>query len=117
MYEVGLEVGRDQEDAQDLYRRATDGGVSVAHFHVQWLTKLGSLERRELANDSVAISLYHRGAEQGHVAAQHCLARMYEIGRGVAKDKGQAIMWYSKASAQGHGDAMERMKHLQKHLD
>ncbi|KAG0266157.1 hypothetical protein BGZ95_003100, partial [Linnemannia exigua] len=78
---------------------------------------LGSLDRRELADDSVTISLYHQGAEQGHVAAQYSLARMYELGRGAAKDKDQAIKWYSMASAQGHEDAKKRMEFLQKHLD
>ncbi|KAG0048872.1 hypothetical protein BGZ90_007512 [Linnemannia elongata] len=117
MYEVGLDVVQDRAEALDLYRRAADGGISVADFHVQWLTKLGSLDRRELADDSVAISLYHQGAEQGHVAAQYSLARMYEIGHGVEKDKGQAIKWYSMASAQGQERAKERMEYLQKHLD
>ena len=47
---------------------------------------------------------YQKAAEQGNVAAQFKLGRMYEVGLDgrVTKDPAEAARWYRKAAEQGH---------------
>lgn len=44
-------------------------------------------------------------AKAGHADAQHLLGLMYYMGRGVARDYKQALMWHRKAAEQGKADA------------
>lgn len=44
-------------------------------------------------------------ARAGHVDAQHLLGLMYYMGRGVARDYRQAMLWHRKAADQGKADA------------
>jgi TPR repeat protein len=46
-----------------------------------------------------------RFAEQGNVAAQFNLARMYTKGLGVPQDDAAAMSWYRKAADQGVAEA------------
>jgi TPR repeat protein len=43
----------------------------------------------------------HAAAERGEASAQNSLGKMYERGRGVARDYEQAAAWYRKAAEQG----------------
>jgi uncharacterized protein len=40
-------------------------------------------------------------AEQGNVEAQFSLGLLYEHGRGLPKDQGEAVQWYRRAAMQG----------------
>ena len=44
-------------------------------------------------------------AQSGDAVAQFNLARMYEDGRGVNVDEGQAIKWFQQAASNGNTDA------------
>ena len=44
-------------------------------------------------------------AGRGDAAAQYNLAVLYDLGRGVERDIGQAVEWYQRAAAQGNADA------------
>ena len=44
-------------------------------------------------------------AKAGHADAQHLLGLMYYMGRGVARDYKQALIWHRKAAEQGKPDA------------
>jgi hypothetical protein len=44
-------------------------------------------------------------AEQGDVAAQHEVARIYDNGRGVSENDAEAVKWYRLAADQGYADA------------
>jgi uncharacterized protein len=44
-------------------------------------------------------------ARAGHADAQHLLGLMYYMGRGVALDYKQAMLWHRKAAEQGKADA------------
>jgi hypothetical protein len=46
--------------------------------------------------------LYRKAADQGNADAQFCLAVMYNEGRGVPHDPGQAVSWYRRAAEQGN---------------
>ena len=52
---------------------------------------------------------YRSAAEQGHAMAQNNLGWMYEHGRGVAKDEGEAVRWYRSAAEQGYAMAQNNL--------
>ena len=56
--------------------------------------------------------LYRLAAAQGHAGAQVFLGQMFENGKGVAKDRGEAIRLYRLAAAQGDADATEALERL-----
>ena len=56
-------------------------------------------------NIELAVEFYKKAAEQDHTDAQYELATMYESGRCVSKDQGEALKWYKKAANRGHMDA------------
>jgi TPR repeat protein len=51
-------------------------------------------------------------AERGDAEAQNRLGWMYEQGDGVERNREEAEKWYRKASAQGNGEARERLDEL-----
>lgn len=52
------------------------------------------------------MKLLQRAAEQKNAEALYLLlGRIYWEGRGVARDRVQALMWFNVAAAQGHRDA------------
>jgi len=58
----------------------------------------------DAGNYAAALPELKRLANGGEAAAQARLGRLYERGRGVAEDYGEALRWYRAAAAQG--DAM-----------
>jgi TPR repeat protein len=46
-----------------------------------------------------------KAADQGHIAAQNNLGRMYRHGRGVAEDEAEAVRWFRKAADESHAAA------------
>ena len=55
------------------------------------------------------VEWHQKAAEQGDAYAQWRLGRMYQNGRGVAKDEKKACEWYQKAAEQGHATAQENL--------
>ncbi|KAJ3049654.1 hypothetical protein HK097_009376 [Rhizophlyctis rosea] len=55
------------------------------------------------ANDATAADWYTRAAKQGHVKASANLGSMYEIGRGVKKDKKKAAKYLARGGYGGKG--------------
>ena len=51
-------------------------------------------------------------AEQGDRTAQHHLAWLYLIGRGVPQDNEEAVRWFTKAAEQGDSDAQTNLGSL-----
>ena len=56
-------------------------------------------------NYSLALKEITPLAKAGHADAQHLLGLMYYMGRGVARDYKQAMIWHRKAAEQGKPDA------------
>jgi len=48
---------------------------------------------------------YLISAKQGYLPAYNNIARMYSLGKGVAKDHKKSIMWYRIAAENGSSDA------------
>ena len=63
-------------------------------------------------SEAEAVKWFRKAADQGNSSGQSNLARMYENGRGVAKDVGEALRWYRQAADQGDAKAKEGVKRL-----
>lgn len=61
-----------------------------------------------------AVRSFRKAAEQGDAHAQYVLGFMYEEGKGVAQDNGQAVFWLGKAAAQGNADAKSKLATIAK---
>jgi TPR repeat protein len=59
-------------------------------------------EAAQAGDDTRAVSLWRKSAEQGDPAAQYALGWMYESGQGVAIDIKQATYWYKEAASQNN---------------
>ncbi len=51
-------------------------------------------------------------AEQGNATAQHHLAWLYLLGRGVPQDDQEAVRWFRRAAKQGDSDAQTNLESL-----
>ncbi len=60
---------------------------------------------------AAALRLWQPLAEQGDADAQYNLGVMYDNGRGVRQDDGEAVKWYRKAAEQGVADAQHNLGH------
>jgi TPR repeat protein len=92
MYERGWGVPEDKKAAELWYRKAANQGLAEAEY---WLA-LAYLE-----DPIEQATWYRRAAEHGHAGAQSSLGSMYHEGRGVERDRSQAISWFRKAAEQG----------------
>lgn len=69
------------------------------------------LDAYDAGNYTMAISEYKKLAEKGDAASpltqnlQHLIGSMYNEGKGVTKDDGEAVKWWRKAAEQGYADA------------
>jgi hypothetical protein len=64
-------------------------------------------------NESEAVKLYRKSAEQDFTIAQRSLGIMYECGRGVARNIEEAKKWYRKAAAKGDIYAKQALDRLE----
>ncbi len=55
---------------------------------------------------STAAQEYMQAAGQGYAAAMNALGALYAKGQGVAKDDGQALVWFRNAAAGGDAEGM-----------
>ena len=53
-----------------------------------------------------------KSAEEGQAEAQYFLGLIYFIGKGVDRDKQEALKWFRKAAEQGHAKAKEDLSIL-----
>jgi TPR repeat protein len=65
------------------------------------------------ASDEEAARWFQKATDKGNPAAMYNLATMYETGRGVAKDPGQALDLFRRAAALGNSEAQRRLNELQ----
>ena len=69
------------------------------------LQSLFCIVRRRHGLVSYGHPFFREAADQGNAVAQLNLGAVYEFGRGVSQDDGQAVAWYLKAANQGNADA------------
>jgi hypothetical protein len=109
LYEQGLGVAKDVDQAVLLYRRAAEQGHKIAQNNLGVLYESGGAVPQDHAE---AAHWYRMAAERGYALAQRNLAQMYEAGRGVPADRDQALLWYRRAAGQGDATAKEALQRL-----
>jgi TPR repeat protein len=65
-------------------------------------------------SDTDAFLWARKAAERKCVKAEYQMGNYYEIGIGVESDGEEAMLWYSRAAANGHKRAAQRLAELRK---
>lgn len=103
MYESGLGVKQDSQEAAKWYRLAAAQGHVYAQYNLGLMYLLGG---HGMAKDiKEAVKWYRLAAAQGHAIAQFNLGMLYKDGQGVAQDYLEVVKWLRLAAAQGHAAA------------
>lgn len=106
LYEQGLGVECDPEQAARWYRRAAEQG------HVEAQNDLGTLYATGKGvphNDSEAMRWYTLAAAQGDAEATSNLGAFYLRGRGVTEDPAKAFELFARSAEQGYGPAQNNL--------
>lgn len=98
MYDNGLGVERDVQQAAYWYRRAAEQGLPRAQFNLGLMYESGE---GVSADRQASLTWVRRSAEQGYAEAQDKLARFYEAGGPIERDLVQSHLWFSLVAAQG----------------
>ncbi len=98
MYDNGLGIKQDYDQAAKWYRRAAEQGQPRAQFNLGLMYESG--EGIE-SDQKLAISWVRKSAEQGYAEAQDKLAQYYEKGEYLEQDLVKSHLWYSLAASQG----------------
>jgi len=93
MYEKGMGVVKDTQEARKRYRRIAEQGDREARYRV---AKLAA----EAGDNAEAVPVYERAIRDDDVRAMLDLGEMYESGRGVPKDGARAVALYERAADQ-----------------
>jgi TPR repeat protein len=134
---IGLGTALNHEEASTWYRRAAEQGFAEAQYDLaelqrsgqtsneiseetaQWYRKAAAQGHADAQykfgeccdngngvpqDHQLAAQLFQMSAEQGHVDAQYKFARHCELGNPV-----EAMEWYRRAAAQGHGEAQSKL--------
>jgi TPR repeat protein len=108
MYEMGLGVSQNRQEAIALYRSAETNYRRLANQgDLAAQVSLGNLYEKGLgvSRDYHEAALwYSRAADQGYWAGQMSLAHLYRFGLGVPKDYVLAYMWFNLAASSDGGD-------------
>ena len=94
IYELGIGVNSDYEQARGWYKEGVKEGCAICH------NNLGSLEYLELgigADRENAAQYFITAAEKGNAAAMNNLAVCYEEGVGVSRNFREATAYYEQA--------------------
>lgn len=95
LYQEGLGVSRDLEEAYRWYKKAADTNYPAGQFYVgvlYWLQK--KYEK--------AFEWFEKAAAQDYVPAIFRLGEAYQFGEGVGVDRDRANNYFERAAAMGH---------------
>lgn len=98
IYEAGLGVSKDPEEAAGWYAQAAGKGHAKAQYNLGVMYAEGRGVPRD---DARAATWMRKAAEQDHGKAQYNLGILYQTGRGLPKDPVQARTWLDRAAANG----------------
>jgi TPR repeat protein len=102
------EIANSGTDDQELLKSVEFGlGEILYQECTGYLISLdcGRNKSSPMKNDQAAAHWFEKAASQGHTYAQFQLATMYENGRGVPQDFGEAAKLYEAAAAGRHEEA------------
>jgi formylglycine-generating enzyme required for sulfatase activity len=97
------------DEAYRMFMKSDLGDKVVQWFLGNMYAEGYSVDR----NESEAVKLYRKSAEQDFAIAQRSLGIMYECGRGVARNIEEAKKWYRKAAAKGDIYAKQALDRLE----
>ena len=107
LYETGLAVPKNYNQAKAFYESAIIQGHRNAHFN---LALLLNNEKIPFSNLQQARNLMSVVAQKGDVEAQFVLATLLESTlRNVGPEPAQAVHWLNQAAAQGHSKAQFKL--------
>ena len=109
LYENGLGVSQDVENAARWYRAAASRRVDLARLALARLQRAGVLEPDP---DEDQIKLLETAARRGLAEAQFELGVAYDHGLGVTQNHATAAGWYHRAAEQGLTDAQYNLATL-----
>ncbi len=78
---------------------ATLGALQAPAFAASLDDAIAAYKKHDFAT---AAGMFTQLAESGDPQAQHNLGFLYHVGRGVAQNDAQAMIWYRKAADQGY---------------
>lgn len=109
-YDVGYIVKKDIRKAVFLNKEAASLGSHVAQYN------LGQYycEKKDPTQLKKAVFWWKKAANGKHVKAMCNLAVAYENGRGIGKNRINAIKWYKRASGLGDKLAAKYLRRLSK---
>jgi len=109
LYENGLGVEADAEQAARWYRAAAARRVDLARLALARLQRAGALEPEP---DEDQIKLLETAARRGLAEAQYELGVAFDRGLGVTQNHATAAGWYQRAAEQGLTDAQYNLATL-----
>ena len=101
LYHYGIigVLAQDHAQAVAMYRLAAAQNLDTAQWSLGNIYEIGSVSGGVARDRVEALRLYQLAAAQGYPAALCSVAECYKFGRGVRKDKAEAIRWYRRAQA------------------
>lgn len=108
-YLNGYIVSKDISKAIDYYERSAKLGCLVSYSYlglIYFWNKYGVKNRQRAA------AYWKQGAEAGNPECQYNYGCVLKKGRGVKKDKQQAIHWFTLSAQNGNEDAQEELKKM-----
>lgn len=100
MYQQGLGVDVDEEEAARLYRQGANQG------HLDSITSLRALQNIAYAQEFARLMPL---AKAGNAESQNRIGEMLEFGQGVERDKDAAYQWFQRAAEQGEVSAWHNL--------
>ena len=114
MYEKGLGLTKDLQEARRLYLAAADKGNAKAMHNLAVLYAEGIDGKPDYA---VASHWFRKAAGYGIVDSQYNLAILYARGIGVERTWPKSYKWFALAAKGGDKDAARKRDEIASHLD
>ncbi len=98
LYYNGAGTERNFKAALEWAKKAADGGLVQAMNTVGYLYEYGDyIEDTAEDKSKAAFNWYMKAAQNGNAAGQCNVGRCFAEGLGVARDKQEAVTWYTRA--------------------
>ena len=109
-YAEGRGVGQDLAAAVEWYRRAAEGELALAQYHLGSAYERGQGVATDMA---AAAAWYERAADQGNVGAMYNLAVLTIEGTAGQPDREKALRWFRSAADFGLKDSQYNLGIIQ----
>ncbi len=110
LFEHGFGVDKNEATMVQWEKAASDKGLALAQIY--YANSLFNSSGGLTKNNSEAVALYRKAAEQGNMYAQNAMGNFYYNGEVVSKDLAQSAAWLKKAAEQGNAQAQSSLAYL-----